>query len=160
MAPRAPIVWTTAGVGGERFRRRLDQRHRELSVQAKLDGRTYRRSRARPGTDEDARIRGDFLASLGRLSSFEAASARLGRCRYEFQLAAHADDLSRDYFELWQVVARRGAEQHALDERDAERLDYFATRLGRLEGLADALTLAGRNVRLFPVPTFAWAAVG
>ncbi len=159
MAPRAPVIWTTVPVGSERFRQRLDGRHRELSVQAKLNGRSYRRSRARPGSDEALRSRADFLAALGRLSSFEAASARLARCRYEFQLTTHTDDLSRDYFELWQLVARRGSDQRALDERGAERLDYFATQLGRLEGLADALSLAGRNVRLFPIPTLPWASV-
>ncbi len=159
MAPRAPVIWTTAAVGSERFRQRLDLRHRELSVQAKLNGRSYRRSRSSPGSDETLRRRADFLAALGRLSSFEAASARLARCRYEFQLTTHADDVSRDYFELWQLVARRGSEQRELDERGAERLDYFATQLGRLEGLADALSLAGRNVRLFPVPTLPWASV-
>jgi len=34
--------------------------------------------------------------------------------------------------------ARRGSEQADLDARGVERLDYFATQLGRLEGLADA----------------------
>ena len=47
----------------------------------------------------------------------------------------------------------------ALGERDAERLDFFATQLGRLEGIADALVVAGRNVRLFPLPTMPWLAV-
>lgn len=159
MAPRSPVVWTTLGVGSERFRQRLDQRHRELTVAAKLNGRSYRRSRALPGTDEAMRLRTAFLAALGRLSSFEAASARLGQCRYEFQLTTHADDISRDYFELWQLVARRGSEQKDLDERGSERLDYFATQLGRLEGLADALNMAGRNVRLFPIPTLPWVVV-
>ena len=70
---------------------------------------------------------------------------RLARCRYEAQLTVHADDLSRDYFELWQLVARRGSEQADLEARGAERLDYFATQLGRLEGIADALILAGRD---------------
>ena len=29
-------------------------------------------------------------------------------------------------------------------------------QLGRLEGIADALVLAGRNVRLFPMPQVPW----
>jgi hypothetical protein len=149
MPPRAPVVWTTTAVRSERFRQRIDERHRELSVQAKARGRAYRRSRAATGSDEAVRLRADFLASLGRLTTFETASVRLARCRYEAQLTVHADDLSRDYFELWQLVARRGA----------ERLDYFATQLGRLEGLADALKLAGRNVRLFPLPAMPWMVV-
>ena len=105
------------------------------------------------------KLRADFLASLGRLSTFETASLRLSRCRYQAQLTVHADDLSRDYFELWQVVARRCAEQADLEARGAERLDYFATQLGRLEGLADALIIAGRNVRLFPLPAMPWMVV-
>ena len=48
MPPRAPVIWATTGVGAERFRKHLDERHRELSVQAKLRSRTYRRSRADP----------------------------------------------------------------------------------------------------------------
>jgi hypothetical protein len=70
-----------------------------------------------------------------------------------------ADDLTRDYFELWQLVARRGTDQRDLEERAADRLDYFATQLGRLEGIADALVVAGRNVRLFPLPTVPWVTV-
>jgi hypothetical protein len=159
MPPRAPVVWTTTAVRSERFRQRIDERHRELSIQAKARGRAYRRSRAATGSDEATRLRADFLASLGRLTTFETASVRLARCRYEAQLTVHADDLSRDYFELWQLVARRGAEQADLDARGAERLDYFATQLGRLEGLADALKLAGRNVRLFPLPAMPWMVV-
>ncbi|MBA2370824.1 MAG: hypothetical protein H0V71_04160, partial [Chloroflexi bacterium] len=50
--------------------------------------------------------------------------------------------------------------QRDLAERAAERLDYFATQLGRLEGIADALVVAGRNVRLFPLPNVSWVAVG
>src|SRR5437588_699462 len=46
MPPRAPVIWATTGVGAERFRKRIDERHRELSVRAKLNGRTYRRSRS------------------------------------------------------------------------------------------------------------------
>lgn len=159
MPPRAPVVWTTIGVRSERFRQRIDERHRELSVQAKARGRAYRRSRALTGSDEAIRLRADFLASLGRLTTFETASVRLARCRYEAQLTVHADDLSRDYFELWQLIARRGSEQSDLDAREAERLDYFATQLGRLEGIADALILAGRNVRLFPLPPMPWMVV-
>ena len=159
MPPRAPVVWTTTAVRSERFRQRIDERHRELSVQAKARGRAYRRSRAATGSDEVVRLRADFLAALGRLTTFETASVRLARCRYEAQLTVHADDLSRDYFELWQLIARRGSEQADLDARGVERLDYFATQLGRLEGLADALILAGRNVRLFPLPPMPWMVV-
>src|SRR5687768_14715559 len=143
MPPRAPVVWATSAVGSERFRQRLDERHRELTVQAKVRGRSYRRSRS----------------ALGRLSSFETAITQLARCRYEAQLTVTADDLTRDYFELWQLVARRGTDQRDLEERAADRLDYFATQLGRLEGIADALVVAGRNVRLFPLPTVPWVTV-
>ncbi len=101
-----------------------------------------------------------FLATLGRLAAFETAIVRLARCRYEAELAVSSDDLTREYFELWQLVARRGAEQPDLDERAAERLDYFATQLGRLEGIADALVVAGRKVRLFQLPTVDWVTVG
>lgn len=159
MPPRAPVVWATSAVGSERFRQRLDERHRELTVQAKVRGRSYRRSRAAIGSDEVMRRRTDFLASLGRLSSFESAIGRLARCRYDAQLTVTADDLTRDYFELWQVVARRGTDQRDLDERAADRLDYFAMQLGRLEGIADALVVAGRNVRLFPLPNVPWVTV-
>lgn len=155
MPPRAPVVWTTVAVGSERFRRRLDERHRELTAQAKLRGREYRRARE-TGQDSDLRMRGDFLAALGRLAAFEDAVVHLSRCRYDVQLSATADDLSRDYFELWQLVARRGAEQRVLEETGSERFDRFATQLGRLEGLADALIVAGRNVRLFPLPPTPW----
>jgi len=68
MPPRAPVVWTTTGVRSERFRQRIDERHRELSVQAKARGRAYRRSRAVTGSDEAVRLRADFLAALGRLT--------------------------------------------------------------------------------------------
>jgi hypothetical protein len=159
MPPRAPTVWTTTAVRSERFRQRIDERHRELSVQAKARGRAYRRSRAEPFTEEAIRLRADFLASLGRLTTFESASVRLARCRYEAQLTVHTDDLSRDYFELWQLIARRGSDQTELEERGAERMDYFAMQLGRLEGIADALILAGRNVRLFPLPPLPWISV-
>jgi hypothetical protein len=159
MPPRAPVIWSTLAVGSERFRKRLDERHRELSVQAKLRARTYRRSRALPTSEESIRLRSDFLAALGRLSSFESVSVRLSRCRYQVQLAERADDITRDYFQLWQVIARRGGTEWPLGERDAERMDFFATQLGRLEGIADALVLAGRNVRLFPLPPMPWLAV-
>jgi hypothetical protein len=158
MPPRAPVIWATTGVGAERFRKHLDERHRELSVQAKLRSRTYRRSRADPATDEARKLRGEFLAALGRLSAFEAASLRIMRCRYQVQLDERADDLTRDYFQLWQIIARHSGREWPLDERAAERFDFFATELGRLEGLADALILAGRNVRLFPLPPLPWVA--
>jgi len=156
MAPRAPVVWATTAVRGERFRKRLDERHRELTIQAKARGRTYRRSRADPASEQARRLRADFLAALGRLASFEVASLGLARCRYDVQLTERADDLSRDYFQLWHMVARHGAGNWPADERDDERLDYFATQLGRLEGIADALIAAGRNVRLYPLPTMPW----
>jgi len=114
-------VWASSAVGSERFRQRLDERHRELTVQAKVRGRTYRRSRSAASSDEVIRLRTDFLAALGRLSAFEVAIVRLARCRYEAQLTVTADDLTRDYFELWQLVARRGADQRDLDERRAAR---------------------------------------
>ena len=158
MPPRAPVIWVTTGVGAERFRKRIDERHRELSVQAKLRSRSYRRSRAEAASAQARRLRGEFLAALGRLSAFEAASLRIMRCRYQVQLDERADDLTRDYFQLWQVIARHGGDEWPLDERGAERFDFFATQLGRLEGLADVLILAGRNVRLFPLPTLPWVA--
>ena len=156
MPPRAPVVWTTTAVRSERFRQRLDERHRDLSIQAKARERTYRRSRAEPGTEEARRLRADFLAALGRLSTFEVAMLRLSRCQYDVQLTERADDLSRDYFQLWHLIARRGGSSWPEDERSVERLDFFATQLGRLEGLADALLVAGRNVRLFPLPEMPW----
>lgn len=159
MAPRAPVIWATKAVGSERFRQRLDERHRELTVQAKARGRAYRRSRAIAGSDEATRLRADFISSLGRLDTFEIASQRLSHCRYDAQLRVQADDLSRDYSELWHLVARRGAEQRDLEESGSERFDYFATQLGRLEGIADALKAAGRNVRLFPLPPLPWLLV-
>ena len=158
MPPRAPVIWATTGVGAERFRKRIDERHRALSVQAKLRSRTYRRSRVRAASEAARRLRGEFLAALGRLSAFEAASLRIMRCRYKVQLDERADDLTRDYFQLWQVIARHSGDEWPLDERGAERFDFFATQLGRLEGLADALILAGRNVRLFPLPPPPWVA--
>jgi len=158
MPPRAPVIWATTGVGAERFRKRIDERHRELSVRAKFSGRTYRRSRADAASEEGRRLRGEFLAALGRLEAFENASGRIMRCRYKVQLDERADDLTRDYFQLWQLIARHSGEEWPLDERGAERFDFFATHLGRLEGLADALILAGRNVRLFPLPPLPWMA--
>ena len=158
MPPRAPVVWTTTAVRSERFRQRLDERHRELTIYAKARGRTYRRSRAEPASDEARRMRADFLAALGRLGSFEIAMTRLAQCRYELQLTERVDDLSRDYFQLWHLMARRAGETWPEAERDAERLDYFAMQLGRLEGIADALLVAGRNVRLFPLPEVPWLA--
>ncbi|HKW77862.1 MAG TPA: hypothetical protein VJQ09_02110, partial [Candidatus Limnocylindria bacterium] len=100
MPPRAPVIWATTGVGAERFRKRIDERHRELSVQAKLRGRTYRRSPKGLAVDEARRLRGEFLAALGRLTAFENASLRIIRCRYHVQLEERADDLTRDYFQL------------------------------------------------------------
>lgn len=158
MPPRAPVIWATTGVGAERFRKRIDERHRELSVRAKLRGRTYRRSRAAPRSDESRQLRGDFLAALGRLEAFETATIRLMRCRYRVQVDERADDITREYFQLWQLIARQSGEEWPLDERAAERFDFFATHLGRLEGMADALILAGRNVRLFPLPPMPWVA--
>ena len=156
MPPRAPVVWTTTAVRSERFRQRLDERHRELSIEAKARGRSYRRSRAAPGSEEASRLRADFLAALGRLGSFEVAMVHLARCKYEIQLAERADDISRDYFQLWHLIARRGGSSWPEDEASADRMDFFATQLGRLEGMADALLVAGRNVRLFPLPPMPW----
>ncbi len=156
MPPRAPVIWTSAAARGDRIRKRLDERHRHLSREAKALGVRYRGSRTAASTPEGARLRTDFLASLGRLSAFESASLSLSRCRYELQVAAYADDLSRDYFRLWQMLARRGSEPRSDDESSSERMDHFAVQLGRLEGLADALLIAGRNVRLFPPPHIEW----
>src|SRR5712692_5976079 len=141
MPPRAPVIWTTTATRGERVRKRLDERHRDLSRDARSLGARYRGSRAAPSSVEGIRIRTDFLASLGRLSAFESASLSLSVCRFELQLAAYADDLSRDYFQLWQMLARRGSEPRSDDEVAAERMDHFAVQLGRLEGLADALAI-------------------
>jgi hypothetical protein len=143
-------------VRSERFRQRLDERHRELTIDAKSRGRTYRRSRADAGSDEARRLRADFLAALGRLGAFEVAMLRLARCKYDVQLNERADDLSRDYFQLWHLVARRGGASWPEEEGTAERIDFFATQLGRLEGMADALLVAGRNVRLYPLPEMPW----
>lgn len=129
-----------------------------LSLDAKARGGRYRVSRAGPANSETAKLRTEFLGSLGRLSAFETASLSLWTCRSDLQLRAHADDLARDYFHLWQVLARRGHEASET-EPAADRLDHFATQLGRLEGLADALVIAGRDVRLFPLPHIAWLPV-
>lgn len=152
MPPRPPTVWTSHAIREERLRERIDARHRELSVQAKVRGRAYRRGRAEPDTEEARRLRGDFLAALGRLASFESSSQRFARTRHGYQVRVHADDLSRDYFRLWQLIARHGSGDHPLEESEDERRDYFASQLGRLEGIADVLILAGRDVRLFGVP--------
>lgn len=141
------------------MKRRLDERHRDLSADARTRASRYRGSRAARTSPELQSLRADFLAALGRLSAFEAASQTLSGCRYELQMRAYADDLARDYFELWQLIARRGAEPRSEDERAGERIDYFAVQIGRLEGIADALTIAGRNVRLFPPPNTPWVAV-
>jgi hypothetical protein len=157
--PRAPVIWTTTATRGERIRRRLDDRHRDLSRDARTLGDRYRGTRASASSPESTRLRADFLAALGRLSAFESASLTLSGCRYEMQMRAYADDLSRDYFQLWQMLARRGSEPASDDESSAERIDRFAVQLGRLEGIADALLIAGRNVRLFPPPHIAWMPV-
>ena len=157
MPPRAPVVWTERNTTrSERVRRRLDERHRDLTREASSVGARYRRSRAEKGSTEGMRVRADFLAALGRLSAFETASLSLSRCRFEVQVSAYADDLARDYFELWGMLARRGSEPQGDEEISAERRDHFAVQLGRLEGLADALLIAGRNVRLFPPPHISW----
>ena len=157
MPPRAPVVWTTTPKRGERILRKLDERHRDLTRDARRRGDRYRGARAAATDPETLRLRGEFLAALGRLAAFEDASLSLGRCRYDLQVVAYADDLARDYFRLWQHLARRGAEPRSDDEGAAERMDRFAVQLGRLEGLADALTIAGRNVRLFPPPHVPWS---
>jgi len=152
-------VWTTTATRAERVRKRLDERHRDLSRDTRSLGARYRGSRGDAASAEGMRLRADFLAALGRLSAFEGASLSLSGCRFEVQLAVYADDLSRDYFQLWQMLARRGSEPRSDDEGSAERLDHFAVQLGRLEGLADALLIAGRNVRLFPPPHISWMPV-
>ena len=160
MPPRAPVIWTTTKTTrSERMRRRLDERHRDLTREARAVGARYRGSRAAKGSAAGLRLRADFLAALGRLAAFESASLSLSRCRFEIQVSAYADDLSRDYFELWGMLARRGSEPRDDEDVSAERRDHFAVQLGRLEGLADALLIAGRNVRLFPPPHISWEAV-
>ncbi len=156
MPPRAPVIWTTGATRGERIRKRLDDRHRDLTREARMRGTSYRDSRAAATDPETLRLRADFLNALGRLSAFESAGLSFSRCRYEVQVLAYADDVSRDYFQLWQLLARRGAEPRSEDEGSLERMDRFAVQLGRLEGMADALLIAGRNVRLFPPPHISW----
>ncbi len=159
MPPRAPVIWTHAATRGQRIRQRLDERHRDLTREARSRGASYRGSRAAATDPETARLRADFLNALGRLSAFESASLSFSRCRFELQVRAYADDLSRDYFELWQLLARRGTEMSSEEEGSVERMDHFAVQLGRLEGMADALVIAGRNVRLFPPPHIPWLPV-
>lgn len=159
MPPRAPVVWTATPTRGERIRQRLDERHRDLTRDARRRGAAYRASRAGATDAETAKLRIDFLNVLGRLSAFEDASLSLSRCRFEIQMRAYADDLSRDYFQLWGMLARRGSEPRPDDPDAAERVDHFAVQLGRLEGMADALLIAGRNVRLFPPPHIPWVSV-
>src|SRR5207237_7676817 len=105
MPPRAPVVWTTTAVRSERFRQRLDERHRELTIHAKARGRSYRRSRADPVSEEIRRLRADFIAALGRLGSFEIAMSGVAQCRYEIQLNQPADALSPAYFQPWPALA-------------------------------------------------------
>ena len=135
---------------------RLDEQHVVLTRAALDLGRAYRTTKDPRGTDGYLETRGRFLASLGRLAAFEEASATLLRCRFNTQLAGHADELTRQYFVLRSVIGRHGREPRPVDESGWRRLDYFATQLGRLEGIADALLIAGRNVRLFPLPALPW----
>ncbi len=127
-----------------------------LTETALARARAYRTGRLPKGADAYLESRAQFLASLGRLSAFEEASTRLVACRFNTQLAAHADELTRQYFALRSVIGRHGLEPRPVDEYGWRRLDYFAAQLGRLEGLADALRIAGRNVRLFPLPALPW----
>ncbi|MDE3111699.1 MAG: hypothetical protein KGN00_00435 [Chloroflexota bacterium] len=159
MPPRAPVIWTHGPARGERIRKRLDERHRDLTREARARGASYRGSRAAASDPETVRLRADFLNALGRLAAFESASSSFLHCRFEIQMRAYADDLARDYFQLWQLLARRGTEVSSEDEGSAERMDHFAVQLGRLEGMADALLIAGRNVRLFPPPHIPWLPV-
>ena len=135
---------------------RVDDHHARLTTAALVRGRAYRSSGLPRGTDAYLEARAQFLASLGRLAAFEEASTRLVRCRFNAQLAAHADELTRQYFVLRSVIARHGLEPRPVDEHGWRRLDYFAAQIGRLEGLADSLVIAGRNVRLFPLPALPW----
>jgi hypothetical protein len=135
---------------------RLDEHHLALTRAALDRGSAYRTTPDRRGTDAYLETRARFLASLGRLAAFEESSATLMRCRFNAQLAAHADELTRQYFVLRSVIGRHGQEPRPVDESGWRRLDYFAAQLGRLEGIADALTIAGRNVRLFPLPALPW----
>lgn len=157
MPPRAPILHRARPTTpSERFLARLDEHHAQLTRKAQDRSRSYQGARKRQETDEYLAVRAQFLASLGRLAAFEDASTRLGRCRFNGQLAAHTDELTRQYFVLRQVMGRHGVEPRPADEHGWRRLDYFATQLGRLEGLADAIAIAGRNVRRFPLPALPW----
>ena len=140
----------------ERFRLRLDAQHADLTHAALAHGRTYRTTREARGTDGYLEVRAQFIGSLGRLAAFEEASTRLERCRFNTELAEYADELTREYFVLRSVIGRHGLEPRPVDESGWRRIDYFASQLGRLEGLADALAIAGRNVRLFPLPALPW----
>ncbi|TMD58094.1 MAG: hypothetical protein E6I87_13395 [Chloroflexi bacterium] len=157
MAPRAPLLHRSRpGAPAERFRVRLDEHHLALTRTALDRGRNYRTTKDPRGSDAYLETRARFLASLGRLAAFEEASTSLMVCRFNTQLAAHSDDLTRQYFVLRSVIGRHGQEPRPVDESGWRRLDYFATQLGRLEGIADALSIAGRNVRLFPLPALPW----
>lgn len=155
--PRAPILHRARpSTPPERFHKRLNDRHAALTYMALDRGRAYRMSRGPKESDAYLEVRAQFLLSLGRLGAFEAAMTVLEACQFNTQLAAHADELTRQYFVLRQVVARHGTEPRPIDENGWRRLDYFATQIGRLEGLADALLIAGRNVRRFPLPALPW----
>jgi hypothetical protein len=155
--PRAPVLHRARPTApAERFRVRLDFHHADLTLIALAYGRTYRTTGEPRGTDGYLEVRAQFVGSLGRLAAFEEASTRLVRCRFNAELAAHADELTRQYFVLRAVIGRHGLESRPVDEGGWRRLDYFASQLGRLEGLADALAIAGRNVRLFPLPALPW----
>lgn len=157
MPPRAPILHRARpATPAERFRHRLDDHHASLSRTALVRGRAYRSSWLPRSGDAYAETRARFLAALGRLAAFEDASERLERCRYNAQLAEYADELTRQYFVLRQVIGRHGRQPRPIDESGWRRIDYFATQLGKLEGIADALAIAGRNVRLFPLPALPW----
>ena len=144
------------GAPADRFRVRLDAHHGALTRAALDRGAAYRTTRDARGTDAYLETRARFLAALGRLAAFEESSTALMRCRFNTQLAAYADELTRQYFVLRSVIGRHGQEPRPIDESGWRRLDYFATQLGRLEGIADALLIAGRNVRLFPLPALPW----
>lgn len=157
VAPRAPVLHRARPTTpADHFRLRLDDQHVELTRATLRRGRSYRTTPEARGTDGYLEVRAQFLASLGRLASFEEASARLVGCHFNAQLAAHADEITREYFVLRSIIGRHGLEPRPIDESGWRRLDYFATQLGRLEGLADALAIAGRNVRLFPLPALPW----
>ncbi len=81
MPPRAPVVWTTTAVRSERFRQRLDERHRELTIHAKARGRGYRRSRADPASEEIRRLRADFLPSVSITSRYKSVASRASPMR-------------------------------------------------------------------------------